>query len=377
MWNDTLTVAKTSKVTIQTKKVPNELLKPGFMPVKLVCISDMQVVNGPQVNEGYCALSYCWNQPGDILLDEDTGNPKRVDEGKHKIIHRLLYINATKYVKFEDFIQQICDNEEKKREIRNMHHIYENAYCTIALVSEYKCGYLSYTTTQEYFNCLWTLGEAIKSKRLLFVGKNKHQWGEDIGEPNGVNMLIKPKSEFNVSQILYYAHQRTSSKNHDRVFALIQLFPEFTDRISFDYDQSFEDLMIQFYGLLAKKDIGILFFRRIRNDYKSTIQKYKFLPSWAGVHGGHFYDNATSFQNYGIIGNTMHVTSTYVTNDQSIDGDTLTLLKEDLPLSPDNINCGDNKYFYLLCISVQLNGTKRIILSYRYNHIFVKKKIFR
>ncbi|KAI9245231.1 hypothetical protein BDA99DRAFT_528307 [Phascolomyces articulosus] len=65
------------------------------------------------------------------------------------------YFSKTiKYVKFEGIIQQICqqfnikyiwcdqlcinqnNKEEKLREIRNMHHIYENAYCTVALVPE-------------------------------------------------------------------------------------------------------------------------------------------------------------------------------------------------------------------------------------------------
>ncbi|KAI9253533.1 hypothetical protein BDA99DRAFT_540787 [Phascolomyces articulosus] len=67
------------------KKIPNDLPKPNFMPSKLVRISDMTVVYGSQVNEGYCALSYSWNQSGDIQRD-DHGKYTRIDEGKHKII---------------------------------------------------------------------------------------------------------------------------------------------------------------------------------------------------------------------------------------------------------------------------------------------------
>ncbi|KAI9274713.1 hypothetical protein BDA99DRAFT_533330 [Phascolomyces articulosus] len=54
--------------------IPDDLPKPDFMPAKLVRASDMKVVDGSQVNEGYCALSYSWNQSGDIVLDETTGN---------------------------------------------------------------------------------------------------------------------------------------------------------------------------------------------------------------------------------------------------------------------------------------------------------------
>ncbi|KAI9253465.1 hypothetical protein BDA99DRAFT_540715 [Phascolomyces articulosus] len=54
------------------------------MPTKLVCISDINIVDGSQVNEGYCALSYSWNQSGDIR--DDNGKYVRVDEGKHKIV---------------------------------------------------------------------------------------------------------------------------------------------------------------------------------------------------------------------------------------------------------------------------------------------------
>ncbi|KAI9264150.1 hypothetical protein BDA99DRAFT_508538, partial [Phascolomyces articulosus] len=65
------------------------------------------------------------------------------------------FTKTVQYVKFEGIIQQICqqfnikyiwydqlcinqDNkEEKQNEIRNMHQVYENAYCTVALVPDY------------------------------------------------------------------------------------------------------------------------------------------------------------------------------------------------------------------------------------------------
>ncbi|KAI9275678.1 hypothetical protein BDA99DRAFT_496199, partial [Phascolomyces articulosus] len=62
------------------------------------------------------------------------------------------------------------DKEEKQHELRNMHHIYENAYCTVVPVPEYNDDVFLDPEGQEYFKRLWTLEEVIKSKRLLFVG---------------------------------------------------------------------------------------------------------------------------------------------------------------------------------------------------------------
>ncbi|KAI9251525.1 hypothetical protein BDA99DRAFT_575229, partial [Phascolomyces articulosus] len=214
--NDRYGYAKRVKPSII---IPNDLPKPDFMPTKLVRISDMKVVDGSQVNEGYCALSYSWNQSGDILIDETTGKYKRIDEGKHKIIsydnifpdmiiprykisddnkkldriYQVLeimedknyYLSKTvQYVTFEGVIQQICqqfnikyiwydqlcinqeNKEEKEHEMRNMHQIYENAYCTVALVPDYSYVIELNESTQQYFKRLWTLEEAIKSRRL-------------------------------------------------------------------------------------------------------------------------------------------------------------------------------------------------------------------
>ncbi|KAI9258803.1 hypothetical protein BDA99DRAFT_102132 [Phascolomyces articulosus] len=449
------------------KIVPDGLSKPEFMPTKLVRISDMKLVYSSQVNEGYCALSYSWNQSGDMVLDKTAAKYRRVDEGKHKIVFckhidpkKIVYdgeikfvhdlidedrmdkvkrlkkirnvleilddqyshlINDMKYVKFEGIIQKICqefnikyiwldqmcinqdDKEEKKREIRNMHHIYSHAYATVALVPEFT-EYLS--ESEEYFKRLWTLEEAIKSKRLLFVGKSIHRWGENFVRYSSIHELISPTSNLMVSQILYYAHQRTSTKNHDRVFALLNLFPEFIDqkddhhrikkwirrrffevfstkkyigkKINVDYDQPLEELMILFYGLLAEKDISILLFEKITKNYNSThIQKYTFLPSWTGIHGQHLLENvSTPFQNYNIIGKTIHLTSAYFTNNnQHIDDKPFTLRKEDLPPPPDNINGGSgNPRNYYLCLLIQLPGTskeKRIqITHHSYHYIF-------
>ncbi|KAI9246748.1 hypothetical protein BDA99DRAFT_543223 [Phascolomyces articulosus] len=108
------------------KKIPTVLPKPEFMPTRLLRISDLKLVEGSQVHEGYCALSYSRDQSGDRLLDEVTGKPKRrIDEGKHRIIRKRRRVKEfygtndddeldnekdleIKHVKFEGLIQQIC-----------------------------------------------------------------------------------------------------------------------------------------------------------------------------------------------------------------------------------------------------------------------------
>ena len=79
----------------------------------------MKVVQGSKVHEGYCALSYSWNQSGEIVINETGKKSHRcIDEGKHiilpaKIVRekqrgRKRIPRKIKYVKFEKCIQEIC-----------------------------------------------------------------------------------------------------------------------------------------------------------------------------------------------------------------------------------------------------------------------------
>ncbi|KAI9265213.1 hypothetical protein BDA99DRAFT_536695 [Phascolomyces articulosus] len=423
------------KYYLPPKRFPDTLPKPEVMPTHLIRISDMEVVNGSDIDEGYCALSYSWNQTGCIIKNKLTKmKAMKVDQGKHKIIHTTqqqrscrqqnspvnnndneengkrvplkgIYknvvhkLNATllcglnyfitfrqdqnkkeehhphddeeeeenndvvevKYVRFEGIIQQLCkdfnikylwydqlcinqhDQNEKQLEIRKMHQIYSNAYCTVAFVPEFRVQQKHHNIKPNIPNFLraqqllqqhtwakrlWTLEEAILSKKLLIVGGNVHMWDEELNYLSKLHALKKSLSELSVQEILHHAHQRTSTKVHDRVFALIHLFPDISDKINIDYNQPIKDLMIRFYSLLAEQHIGILAFKKNQYDdnrsqvttYQSKIQKYKFLPSWTGAHGKHSRQvrllTTTPSQNYKVIGKTMHITSTYVTNGQ-------------------------------------------------------------
>ncbi|KAI9269118.1 heterokaryon incompatibility protein-domain-containing protein [Phascolomyces articulosus] len=362
-------------------KVPNALPRPKFMPSKLVRIEDMRIVPGSQVKEGYCAISYSWNQSGDYVVDPKTKKHIRNDQGKHKVYLEPWSIMTT----FEGVIRKICqdfnikyiwydqmcinqeDLVEKHREIHHMHQIYSNAYCTVALVPEFQMKEVDLSKIErqtpieqqadELFSLflsakeiiptshwslrLWTLEEAIKSQRLLFVGQNTHLWTDTEYHTAYINMLTRPIEDWNVASVLHFAHLRSSTNAHDRVFALANIFPGIINRININYTQPLEDLMILFYGLLAQGDLSILCFGGY-NRYKSIgrvkphriatttmmehyipILKFKNLPSWTGVSGEHKMNPSegsmvTAFKNYRVHGRIMQLTCAGITNFPSL-----------------------------------------------------------
>ncbi|KAG2224563.1 hypothetical protein INT45_004408 [Circinella minor] len=403
-------------------RITTALPKPKFMPSKLIRTFDMKVVPGSQVNEGYCALSYSWNQSGDIVLDPLTGKSKRKDQGKHKLIRK---VHSEEFVRFETIIQQIChsfnikyiwydqlcinqnDFEEKHRELRHIHQIYSSAYYTIALVPEFSikikstkerkrlseqdnaadlyCNFLDALdeiSTAQWSKRLWTLTEAIKSHQLVYVGRNIHVYSDQVVP--GIKYISQMKQRFehwNVNTVLFYAHKRISTNDHDRVFALANLFPDVMEKLSIDYNQSLEELMIRFYERLAKRDITILFFGTLNqckdkgalfqnindnnNDSnnkaidgsKNTFQHlYNELPSWTGVAGEHrlfeWGETITSFKNYDVVGRIMRVTCTSITRDETSYEEELTVKYEDLPPLPSDGRNSDPE----LWITTQLPG---------------------
>ncbi|KAG2219338.1 hypothetical protein INT45_006871 [Circinella minor] len=354
--------------------MPLILPKPKFMPRYLVRISDMELVKGSEVHEGYCTLSYSWNQSGEILLDEEIGKSYRIDQGKHKIIFpgktvrkkprgRKRISSKVKFVTFEGLIQEICkdfnikyiwydqmcinqNNEnEKHDEMRHMHKIYGNAYCTLALVPELGTGPYKFSHTfhiwqlegykerfleSQWMKRMWTLAEALMSSKILVVGHNIHSWGHQLFSELAIP-IFDEKFDCSVSRVLHYAHTRTSTKDYDYIFALANIFPDIMKQMTMDYNQNIQELMIQFYSLLAEKDIGILCFdtyhkyktllrltSRNYTKYNNTpMQKFD-LPSWTGKYGEHDKHgfHKTSFKNYTVNGRILKITCCGITNKQ-------------------------------------------------------------
>ncbi|KAI9268120.1 heterokaryon incompatibility protein-domain-containing protein [Phascolomyces articulosus] len=168
-----------------------------FRPRYLIRVSDWKKVSGKEAINGYCALSYCWKQSGEII-HQGNGKYECIDKGKHCIvdgydigdngfitkIKRFLMINDEKdsvnmvsteeaddesipqftpsantkatirHVTFEELIQQLCkdfqieylwvdklcidqaDSNTKQEEIKRMHRIYGDASYTVAIVPE-------------------------------------------------------------------------------------------------------------------------------------------------------------------------------------------------------------------------------------------------
>ncbi|KAI9488626.1 hypothetical protein BDB00DRAFT_942147 [Zychaea mexicana] len=428
--------------------------KSDFMPTWLVRVSDMSVVRGSTVtDEGYCTVSYSWSWSGNMILDKKNSKAERDDQGKHKIIYPAMTVRQdeptgregihipghTKYVKFEAVVQQVCmdfgvkyvwfdqmcinqgNKEEKLREIRQMHRIYSNAYCTVVLIPElhtksakeiHEMGLndnlyiadLEEFYTSEWVKRLWTFEEALLSPKMLFVGRNMHMWSSTVPENDSfLNLLCQEKKRlppsqqqqrgYNVSTVLYHAHLRTSTKEHDRAFALANLFPHIMDGISVSYDQPVLDLMVEFYGHLAMMDLSILCFNKCTDSYKergienmsqiscdTTVEehhdipiKQHDLPSWTGINGEHLRIDLgpdapadhlqTTFSNYNITGRFMNITCMGLTsiNDNKSDthSDEFTLCHDDLLTMPDSRDYSVNKVItqnFELAISVRLPG---------------------
>ena len=192
----------------------------------------------------------------------------------------------------------------------------------------------------------------------------------------------------------------------DRVFALANIYPEVLNQICVEYSSKrpILEMLIEFYGFLAKQDLSILCFHQYGNyiytklgwnktrdeidlNNVAPIQKYD-LPSWTGVNGEHVNKYfKTSFGNYTITGRIMQVTCAFIMNATASDnannkGSAFTLQYDDIPPLPhrddgdsdndyvsddEEYDSGDDKCCgWRLFISVEIpsykNGNKAIVL---------------
>ncbi|KAI9498859.1 hypothetical protein BDB00DRAFT_322961 [Zychaea mexicana] len=256
------------------------------------------------------------------------------------------------YVKFEGVIQQICkgfdihyiwydqlcvSNSNREEEVQQMHHYYSNAQFTVVLVPEMKISRkipmaATTATSSTYYpvshpniaRCIraihdsqwsmrtWTYQEAIVSERLLFVGENTHLWSDSMHNLYYSQFAVassastrtaayyvkslceqhKPGRE--ASNILRHLHTRHCTKEHDRVFALANLFPNVRNNSSITYKESVVQQMVDAYTTLATYDLTVLCFGRPAKSYPSTMRHYADLPSWIGVAGQHIYSKSSN-----------------------------------------------------------------------------------
>ncbi|KAI8142907.1 hypothetical protein BJV82DRAFT_111089 [Fennellomyces sp. T-0311] len=314
-----------------------------FKPTWLVRVSDMEVVPGSTVDGHYWTLSYSWNQSGEIVHKGDE-EYERIDHGKHQIIENGM--DATKEsrsVTFKGLVQQICldfgaeyiwldqmcidqdDHDAKVYEIQRMHLIYMHACATLALVPE-----LVYTgdkdddgndianingiPNSQWSKRIWTLEEAYLSLDTRYIGSNVHLYPRHTCGMDGsvlsdfIKCFTRPLGRnhyWKAHTALHHAKRRTTSKAHDQIFALANIFSELKNGITFNYHQPVRVLMIQFYTLLAQNDLSILLFGapidpETNDQVSKTIQKEAAtLPSWTGVNGIHIA-NPDRVHNLGV-----------------------------------------------------------------------------
>ncbi|KAI8140230.1 heterokaryon incompatibility protein-domain-containing protein [Fennellomyces sp. T-0311] len=305
----------------------------SFRPTWLVRVSDMKRVHGSVATLGYCALSYSWNYSGDIV-EHENGKSTCDDKGLHKIIkhswdsdHQGRRVETVTMVKFDTVIQEICrnfgidyiwydkvcidqdDEKSKQEEINQMHNIYKNALFTVVLIPEldppqsspssrnirfqhdpYDGFCFQQILRSEWCKRMWTLEEAVLSRNMVFVGQAAHFWSHQMTElffygrrydHQRLHPLVEElcTARKEACKVLYFAHRRMSTKEHDKVFALTNIFAD-TIQIKSNYSLNIRTVLQEFYSNLAKEDLTILYFGQPLVNYPSTMRKYTFLPSW-------------------------------------------------------------------------------------------------
>ncbi|KAI9484512.1 hypothetical protein BDB00DRAFT_878767 [Zychaea mexicana] len=280
-------------------------------------------------------------------LNVTITSSERSRRKRQKKMMRIRFTTQQKLAKFERLIQHICkdfniryiwfdqtcidqsDHDQRKQEIQRMHKIYKNAYCTLVLLPEFQVQpcipwhggskHVSNMNTIldfEWCKRAWTLEEAYMASRLVFVGRNVHMWSPTKDEramqlptPSDkflYNICTTQAIQWNASSVLWHARRRTSSKAHDRVFALANMFPDIIHRVDFSYKQPLDEAMVQFYGTLAQHDLSILCFgspltvskQRPKDNHITAgmIVRQKEedrLPTWTGIRGMHIIQSVS------------------------------------------------------------------------------------
>ncbi|KAI9249667.1 heterokaryon incompatibility protein-domain-containing protein [Phascolomyces articulosus] len=344
-----------------------------YRPTYLIRVSDWKKVPGKQVETGYCALSYVWEQSGDVVQKEN-GEYDCIDNGRHCIVegydinkgdlttmtlteekkYKVQFSPSTrskatiKHVTYEELLQQICkdfgieylwydkicidqsDHEIKLREIKQMHKIYGNACYTVAIVPEVHIHDLkafdtidplygrTVASVEAWFDLApkslwwkrsWTLEETMTSKRILMIGTDTHFWQHSF---HTCDILTAPDDfsswmlDFanqlqgggSVNQALSQAHFRTSSKQHDKIYSLANIFPDMFKNMKISYEIDIKTTFNCFYRTIAIHDLSILCFgSNLSNDGEersvNTMKNHN-LPSWTGVSGYHPSERVTT-----------------------------------------------------------------------------------
>ncbi|KAI9262302.1 hypothetical protein BDA99DRAFT_537640 [Phascolomyces articulosus] len=248
------------------------------------------------------------------------------------------------HVTYEELLQQICkdfdieylwydkkcidqfDDEIKLLEIKQMHKIYSNACYTVAIVPEvhihdpkdfdtinsmfeYIEAWTDMAQDSLWWKRSWTLEETMSSKRILVIGTDTYLWQHSFHTCNiptlydsfsdcMLDIANQQQGGGSVNQALNQAHFRTSSKEHDKIFSLANIFPDMFKNMEINYKIDIKTTFHHFYQIIAVHDLSILCFSSnlfINGEEigVSTMKNHN-LPSWTGVSGRHLEDRVTT-----------------------------------------------------------------------------------
>ncbi|KAI9265174.1 heterokaryon incompatibility protein-domain-containing protein [Phascolomyces articulosus] len=328
--------------TLDTTQYRRDATAGEYRPTYLIRVSDWKKVPGKQVETGYCALSYVWEQSGDVVQKEN-GEYDCIDNEGRCIVegydmnkgdittmtlteeekYEVQFLPSTtskatiKHVAYKELLQQICkdfeieylwydkicidqsDDENKLREIKQMHKIYSNACYTVAIVPEV------HIHDPKVINTIIPINNDTEASLRAWIDMaQKSLWWKrswTLEETMYFNWMLDFANQQrggSVNQALSEAHFRTSSKEHDKIFSLANIFPDMFKYMEINNKIDIKTTVNHFYRTIATHDLSILcfgsnLFYNSREIGVYTMKNHN-LPSWIGVSGCHLGDRVTT-----------------------------------------------------------------------------------
>ncbi|KAI9264083.1 hypothetical protein BDA99DRAFT_48016 [Phascolomyces articulosus] len=212
-----------------------------------------------------------------------------------------------------------------------MHKVYNNAGYTVAIIPEVhihdpkdfdiinpafgRIGAITVALIRMVGKSLWrkrswTLEETMSSKRILVIGTDTHFWQHSFhtcdtpttSDPFSLRMMLdfanQQQGGGSVNQALNQAHFRTSSKEHDKIFSLANIFPDMFKNMEINYEIDIKATFHHFYRTIATIGLSILCFASnlvyYGKESRVNTMKNHNLPSWTGVSGYHLDRRVTT-----------------------------------------------------------------------------------
>ncbi|KAI9262256.1 hypothetical protein BDA99DRAFT_537599 [Phascolomyces articulosus] len=334
------------------EKVPGHEAKNGYCALSYVWAQSGQVVQNEEgeydcIDNGlHCIVEG---------YDMDEGDSVRMlptDEEETEFITYFFPSSKSKatvrFVTYDKLLQQLCkdfqieyiwydkicinqsDKESRLHEIKQMHRIYGNACYTVALVPEVHiydpedCATIDpvfqnikantaawddIVQVSLWWKRSWTLEETMASKRMLVIGTDTHLWQHsfhtcpisstcDNFSVWMLDFVNQQQGDRSVNQALSEAHFRSSSKEHDKIFSLVNIFHDMFQNMKISYKIDIKKALHTFYRTIATNDLAILCFGSCLSPYgfefRINTMSNHHLPSWTGVSGLHLTSPITT-----------------------------------------------------------------------------------